>query len=90
MPVLAKSHGIVMRLLIDRTFGAHFHAFFGDAELVIGLAPMRIIQGDAPAWVQDWALNWVRRHQHEVLSGMDIDPALAAPIARHEQLAFAN
>jgi hypothetical protein len=51
---------------------------------------MRIIQGDAPAWVQDWALNWVRRHQHEVLSGMDIDPALAAPIARHEQLAFAN
>jgi hypothetical protein len=32
MPVLAKSCGIVIRLLIDRTLGTPFHAFYGDSE----------------------------------------------------------
>ena len=92
MPVLAKSRGIVIRLLIDRTFGAHFHAFYGDAELVIGLHPMRVIQGEAPAWVRDWALNWVRRHQHRVLSASQTNSHLAAPASRQfsRQLAFAD
>ena len=57
MPVLAKSYGIVMRMLIDQTFGTHFHAFFGDSELVIGLNPLRVIQGEAPPWVREWALD---------------------------------
>jgi len=33
-----------MRMLIDQTFGTHFHAFYGDSELVIGLNPLRVIQ----------------------------------------------
>ena len=37
MPVIAKFCGIVMRLLIDRTFGTHVHAFYGDLELMISL-----------------------------------------------------
>ncbi len=63
MPVLAKSRGIVMRTLIDRTFGRHFHAIYGDSELVIALNPMRVLQGDVPAWVRAWALDWVKAHQ---------------------------
>jgi hypothetical protein len=63
MPVLAKFGGIVIRMLIDRTFGTHFHAFYGDCELVIALNPLRVIQGDSPAWVKEWALEWVKYHE---------------------------
>ena len=92
MPVLAKFYGIVMRILIDRTFGTHVHAFFGDSELVIGLNPLRVIQGDVPAWVRDWAVNWVKRHQQELLSAWKIDLRLDMPISRQAagHLAFAN
>jgi hypothetical protein len=82
MPVIAKFGGIVIRLLVDRTFGTHIHVFYGDFELVIGLNPMRVIQGEAPAWVRDWALHWVTHHQREVLSAQKVDVNLATPISR--------
>ena len=68
MPVIAKFCGIVVRLLIDRTFGTHIHAFYGDFELVIGLRPFRVIQGDVPLWVRDRVVHWVALHQGELLA----------------------
>jgi hypothetical protein len=82
MPVLAKSCGIVLRLLIDRTFGTHVHAFYGDFELVIGLDPLRVIQGDAPSWVREWALGWVRTHPGQLRLARGLDLNLPTPLAR--------
>lgn len=82
MPVLAKSSGIVIQMLIDRTFGTHFHAFYGDSELVIGLDPLRVIQGEAPTWVREWALDWVRLHENELRSSWNVDLNLATPMSR--------
>lgn len=63
MPVLSKFNGIVIRMLFDRTFGTRLHAFYGNTELVIGLNPVRVIQGDVPAWVQTQALQWARQYE---------------------------
>jgi Domain of unknown function (DUF4160) len=92
MPVLAKAYGIVIRMLIDRSFGTHFHAFYGNTEVVIGLNPLRVIQGDGPSWVQEWALEWVKRHQSEFDSEWTFDLSLATPISRQAagHLAFEN
>ena len=81
MPVLAKFYGIVIRKLIDQTFGTHFHAFYGDSELVIGLNPLRVIQGEAPLWVREWALEWVRHYQSKLRSARTIDLNVATPIS---------
>ncbi len=81
MPVLAKFYGVVIRMLIDRSFGTHFHVFFGDSELVIGVNPLRVIQGEAPAWVRQWALDWVRQHQRRLLSEWKVDLSLGTPIS---------
>ena len=79
-------------MLIDRTFGTHIHAFYGDSELVIALNPPRILQGDSPPWVRQWALNWVRCHQGRLLSAWNLDLNLATPFSRQAaaHLAFAN
>lgn len=55
-----------MRRLSHRTFGTHLHAIYGDSELVIGLGPVRVIQGDVPPWVYAHALNWARQHENEL------------------------
>jgi hypothetical protein len=82
MPVLAKSCGIVIRKLIDRTFGTRLHAIYGDSELVIGLNPLRVIQGDVPPWVREWSMDWVRRHQDQLLPIWNYDLSLPVPLAR--------
>ncbi len=67
MAVLAKLDGIVIRMLIDRTFGVHLHAFCGEAEMVMALNPVRVIQGDLPAEAKASALDWAHAHERSVL-----------------------
>ena len=91
MPVLVKANGIVMRTLIDQTFGTHFHAFYGDSELVISLNPLRVIQGEAPPWVREWALDWVGHYQSRSLSarttGLNVATLISRQTAGHLVLA---
>ena len=67
MAVLAKLDGVVIRMLIDRTFGIHLHAFLGEAEMVMALNPVRVIQGDLPVEAKVWALDWAQQHERSVL-----------------------
>ena len=68
MPVLAQFYGIIIRMLFVREFTAHFYAYYGEWELMIGVAPVRIIQGDAPARVRQLVLEWATQHQYELLT----------------------
>lgn len=67
MPVIAKFYGIVIRMLCVRLLGARIHAFYGNWELVIGLAPLRIIGGEAPSWVRIRVMTWAVSHQEDLL-----------------------
>ena len=71
MPVLSKFYGIVIRMLFVREFTAHFYAFYGTSELMIGLAPVRIIQGEAPDRAREMVIEWATRHQAELLTAWD-------------------
>jgi hypothetical protein len=68
MPVLAKFYGIVIRMLFVREFTAHFYAYYETWELMIGVAPIRIIQGEAPTRVRELVLEWAGQHQYELLT----------------------
>ena len=67
MPVLSKFYGIVIRMLFVRHWSAHFHAIYGNCELVVGVAPVRIIQGEAPPRVRSLVMEWASVHQSELL-----------------------
>ena|SRR2546426_4908328 len=68
MPVISKFYGIVIRMLCVRQFTAHFHAIYGDTELVVSIWPLKIIQGNAPRRVREMVLEWATQHQQELLS----------------------
>ena len=68
MPVLSKFYGIVIRMLFIHPFKAHFHAFYDRWELVVSIAPVKILQGDAPARVQRMVLEWANQHQQELMN----------------------
>ena len=54
-------------MLFIRPFVAHFHAIYENCELIVGVSPLRIIQGDAPNRVRLMVLEWAGQHQHELL-----------------------
>lgn len=80
MPVISKFYGIVIRMLFIRPFVAHFHAIYGNFELIVGVAPLRIIQGDAPGRVRDMVLEWAAQHQQELLQAWDRLSVARAPL----------
>ena len=82
MPVISKFYGIVIRMLFIRPFAAHFHAIYENWELVVGVSPVRIIQGDAPSRVCKMVLEWAAQHQSELLDawGRLARAQLPAPI----------
>lgn len=86
MPVLARFCGIVIRMLTDRTFGIHFHAFYRGTEMVVGLRPLRVIQSEAPAWVEACVLEWVHWHEQDFVPGWNWNwvagPARCSPSLR--------
>ncbi len=86
MPVISKFYGIVIRMLFIRDFAAHFHAFYGDCELVVGINPLRILQGCAPARARGMVLEWAGAHQSELLEawrrcGVAQPPHAIAPLS---------
>lgn len=66
MPVISKFYGVVVRMLFAPVLGAHFHAIYGEHELVIAIRPLTVIQGEAPERVRELVLEWARRHQSEL------------------------
>lgn len=68
MPVLAKFCGIVIRMLCVPSLGARFHAIYENFELVVGIWPLRIIQGEAPLWVRQKVMDWAAQNQLELLA----------------------
>ena len=80
MPVISKFYGIVIRMLFIRPFVAHFHAIYGNFELIVGVSPLRIIQGDAPGRVRTMVLEWADQHQEELLQAWDRLSAARPPL----------
>ena len=68
MPVISKFYGIVIRILHARPFEPRFHAIYNNSELVVGIWPLTVIQGDAPRRVREMVLEWAAQHQQELLS----------------------
>jgi hypothetical protein len=66
-------------MLMGPTIGMRLHAFHGDAEVVIGLSPLRVIQSDAPAWVEAEVLAWARQHEDQLRSSWRLEPARGLP-----------
>ena len=81
MPVIAKFYGIVIRMLFIRSMEARFHAFYGDNELVVGISPLRIIQGEAPGGIAALVLAWAARHREELLNAWGAISYAQKPVA---------
>lgn len=66
MPIVSKFYGIVVRLLRLPGRGLAVYANYGDQEVVLDAATLRVIAGAAPARVVDLVLEWADLHRAEL------------------------
>jgi hypothetical protein len=67
MPEISRFYGIAVRMFYNDHAPPHFHAAYGDHELVIGVSPIAVLAGTGPARVRSMALEWAALHQQELV-----------------------
>lgn len=63
MPTISRFYGIVIQMFFRDHSPPHFHAVYQEHDLMIGISPIRLLQGDAPARVKSMVLEWAALHQ---------------------------
>ena len=67
MPVISRFYGIIIRMFYNNHVPPHFHAVYGEHELLVSISPIAILQGQAPGRVRSMVLEWAALHQQELL-----------------------
>jgi len=67
MPIISQFYGIVIRMFFKDHNPPHFHAIYGEFELIVGISPITVISGTSPNRVRSMVLEWAALHQDELL-----------------------
>lgn len=67
MPEICRFYGIVIKMYFRDHAPPHCHAEYGDDELLLGLSPIALLGGDAPARVKSMVLEWAEINQAALL-----------------------
>lgn len=79
MPPISIFFGIMIKMFFDDHEPSHFHAEYGDFELVVGIVPIKLMRGRAPQRMQSMVLEWAALHQEELLANWRRCQAMRAP-----------
>jgi hypothetical protein len=66
MPVVSQFYGISIRMFYNDHVPPHFHAVYGEHELIVCISPISILEGKAPNRVRSMVLEWTALHQQEL------------------------
>lgn len=67
MPIISEFYGILIRMFYNDHAPPHFHAVYGEFEIIVGISPIEILAGKAPNRVRSMVLEWTALHQIELL-----------------------
>ena len=81
MPTISMFYGILIKMFFDDHAPPHFHAEYGECELLITISPIKIIKGDGPKRVKSMVLEWTALHQEELLRDWELCKNMQPPLA---------
>lgn len=68
MPEICRFYGIIIRMYFRDHGPAHFHAWYGGDEVVIGIAPVAVLGGRLSGRAQSMVIEWALLHRDELLT----------------------
>jgi hypothetical protein len=68
MPELSRFYGVIIKRYYRDHLPPYFHAEYGEYELVVGIMPIVVREGAAPARVRSMVLEWAAVHRQALLA----------------------
>ena len=66
MPRISEFYGIAIYPYYHDHAPPHFHAIYAGSEALIGIDPVRIIEGNLPRRASSLVIEWARVYQEEL------------------------
>ncbi len=79
MPEVSRFYGIVIKIFYDDHNPPHFHAEYGEYELLINMNTLAIIGGRLPGRALGMVTEWASLHQRELLQAWERASRLEPP-----------
>ena len=68
MPEVSRFFGIVIRMYYNDHAPPHFHAEYGDYEVLVALETLAILRGSLPRRALALILEWASLHRNELMT----------------------
>lgn len=66
MPELSRFYGIIIKLYFDDHAPPHFHATYGEHEVLVRVDTLGVVAGVLPARAMGLVIEWASLHQLEL------------------------
>ena len=71
MPEISRFYGIVIKMFFDDHNPPHFHAFYGEFEVLININSFAVFAGNLPPRALGLVIEWATQHQDELLTNWE-------------------
>jgi len=68
MPEISRFYGIVIKMFFDDHNPPHFHALYGDHEVLIDINTLAVFAGHIPPRALGLVIEWATLHQDELIN----------------------
>jgi len=85
MPQISRFFGIVVTMFYNDHPPPHFHARYGEHQVLIGIEDLAILHGSLPPRALGLVTEWAALHKAELLENWDLARA-QAPLKNIEPL----
>ena len=79
MPEVSRFYGIVIKIFYDDHNPPHFHAEYGEYELLVNINTLAILGGSFPARALGMVTEWASLRQRELAAAWEKASQLQAP-----------
>jgi hypothetical protein len=72
MPTISTFYGIIIQMFWGDHAPPHFHALYGEFEVIINIKTLEIIKGKMPRRALALVLEWASIHRDELIKDWDL------------------
>lgn len=79
MPTISEFFGIVIQMFWREHAPPHFHALYGEHEVLINIRTLEVIAGKLPRRALALTIEWAAEHRNELIEDWDLCQARQQP-----------
>jgi hypothetical protein len=68
VPEISRFFGIVIKMFFDDHNPPHFHAYYGEHEVLIDITHLAVFAGSLPPRAMGLVIEWATLHQEELFN----------------------